>query len=56
MNLISITQLEKDGYLIYYNNNRDWVVTTLECKTIMFQKDVGMCKVHNTLLIDQEIS
>ena len=27
-NLLSIPQLEKYGYVIDYNTNRDWVVTT----------------------------
>ena len=44
MDLLSIPQLEKDGYVIDYNTNRDWIVTTPEGKTLMFQKDVSMCK------------
>ena len=43
-NLLSIPQLEKYGYVINYTTNRDWVVTTPERKTVMFQKDVDMCK------------
>ena len=43
-NLLSIPQLEKDGYVIDYNTNRDWVVTIPEGKTILFHKDVSMCK------------
>ena len=43
-NLLSIPQLEKDGYLIDYNTKRDWAVTTPEGKTLLFKKDVGMCK------------
>ena len=31
--LLSIPKLEKDGYVIDYNTNRDWVVATPECKT-----------------------
>ena len=27
-NLLSIPQLEEDGYIVDYNTNRDWVVTT----------------------------
>ena len=44
MNLIYIPQLEKDEYVIYYNTNRDWIVTTPEGKTLFSQKYVGMCK------------
>ena len=43
-NLLSIPQLEKDGYLINYNIERDWDVTTPEGKTLLFKKDVGTCK------------
>ena len=43
-NLLSIPQLENDGYTIDYNTDRDWVVTMPEGKTILFQKDVGICK------------
>ena len=35
-NLFSIPQLEKDGCVIEYNTNRDWVVTTPEVKTLLF--------------------
>ena len=44
-NLISIPQLQKDGYIIDYNTKRDWVVTKPEVKTLLFQKYLGMCKV-----------
>ena len=44
MNLLSITQLEKDGYNIDYNTKRDWVVTTPEGKCLLFKKDTGMCE------------
>ena len=43
-NLFSIPQLEKDGYVIDYNTNRYWVVTTLEGKTLFLQKYAGMCE------------
>ena len=43
-NLLSIPQLEKDGYLINYNTKRDWAVTTPEGKTLLFKKDVGICE------------
>ena len=42
-NLLSIPQLEKDGYTIDYNTKRDWVVTTPEGKCF-FLKETGMCK------------
>ena len=43
-NLLSIPQLEKYGYGIDYNTKLNWVITTLEGKTLLFQKYVGMCK------------
>ena len=43
-NLLSIPQIEKDGYVIDYNTYRDWVVTTPEGKTILFHKYFGMCE------------
>ena len=63
-NLLSIPQLEKDGYLIDYNTKRDWAVTTPEGKTLLFKKDVGTCKGmpyldihenHNALALIQTI-
>ena len=42
--MISITKLEKYGYVIDYNTNRDWVVTTPEGKTLLLQKYIGMCE------------
>ena len=27
-NLLSVPQIEKDGFIIDYNTNHDWVVTT----------------------------
>ena len=44
MNLISIPQLEKYGYVIEYNTKCDWVVITPEVKTLPFQKDFDMCE------------
>ena len=32
VNILSIPQLEKDGYTINYNTKRDWVVTTPSCE------------------------
>ena len=43
-NLLSIPQLEKDGYTIDYNTKQDWVVTTPEGKCILFLKETGMCE------------
>ena len=45
MYLLSIPQIDEDGYIIDCNTNRDWVVTTPEGKTLFFQKDVGMCEI-----------
>ena len=42
-NLLSIPQLEEDGYVIDYNTNRDWVVITPSGKRIVFQRDTGLC-------------
>ena len=41
---LSIPQLKKNGYVIDYNTNLYWVVTTPEGKTLILQKDVGMCE------------
>ena len=43
-NLLSIPQLDKYGCVINHITNRDWVVTTPEGKTLLFQKDVCMCE------------
>ena len=43
-NLLSIPQLEKDGYTIDYNIKRDWFVTTPEGNCLLFKKDTGMCE------------
>ena len=42
-NLLSIPQLEKDGYVIYYNSKKDWTVTTPSGKVLVFKKDTGTC-------------
>ena len=42
-NLLSIPQLEKDGYTVDYNSKRDWVVTTPAGKCLLFKTDTGMC-------------
>ena len=38
VNLISVPQLEKYGYVIDYKTNRDWVVIMTEGKTLLFRK------------------
>ena len=43
VNLLSILQLEKDGYTVDYNSKRDWVVTTPAGKCLLFKPDTGMC-------------
>ena len=42
-NLLSILQLEEDGYVVDYNTNRDWVVTTPQGEKIKFKRDTGLC-------------
>ena len=43
--LLSVPQLEKDGFVIDYNaKNRDWVVTTPTGERILFKKDTGLCE------------
>ena len=44
VNLLSVPQLEKDGFVIDYNTNRDWVVTTPTGEKILFKKDTGLCE------------
>ena len=41
-NLLSIPQLEEDGYVIDYNTRRDGVVTTPQGKSIVFKRDTGL--------------
>ena len=48
VNLLSIPQLEKDGYTIYYNTKRDWVVTMTSGKCILFKS--------NTMLYPEELA
>ena len=43
MNLLSIPQLEKDGYTIDYNIKRNWVVTTPSGKCLLFKTDTRLC-------------
>ena len=43
MNLLSIPQLEKDGYTIDYNTKRNWVVMTSSGKCLLFKSHTGLC-------------
>ena len=42
-NLLSIPQLEEDGYIVDYNTKWDWVVTTPQGKKIVFKRDTCLC-------------
>ena len=42
--LLSVPQLEADGFTINCNTNRDWFVTTPEGEKIVFKKDTCKCK------------
>lgn len=42
-NLLSIPQLEEDGYVINYSTHGEWVVTTPQGKEIVFKRDTGLC-------------
>ena len=42
-NLLSIPQLEDDGFRIIYDTLKEWVLITPEGKTIVFQRDTGLC-------------
>ena len=42
--LLSIPQLEVDGFTIDYNTKHNWVVTTPNGEEILFKKDTGKCK------------
>ncbi len=42
-NLLSIPQLEKDGYKTECNTKHDWVVTTPQGKEIGFNRDTKFC-------------
>ena len=55
-NLLSVPQLEADGFTIDYNTNRDWVVTTPEGEEIVFKKDTGKCKVFTFIVMDSQES
>ena len=42
-NLLSIPQLERDGYEVDYNTKRKRVVTTPSGESIVFKRDTGVC-------------
>ena len=42
-NLLSVPQLEKDGYQLEYNTTTGWLVHTPAGNTIRFEMDKGMC-------------
>mmetsp|Transcript_35164 Transcript_35164/g.35374 ORF Transcript_35164/g.35374 Transcript_35164/m.35374 type:complete len:249 (+) Transcript_35164:788-1534(+) len=42
-NILSIPQLEKDGYTIDCNTKKNWVVKTPSGKCLMFKTDTGLC-------------
>ena len=42
-NLLSIPQLEVDGFTIDYNTKHNWVVTTPNGEEILFKKETGKC-------------
>ena len=41
-NLLSIPQLEEEGYVVDYNTERNWVVTSPKGNKITFKKGTGM--------------
>ena len=43
-NLLSVLQLERDGFVINYNTNCGWTVTTPDGVLIPFKQDAGECK------------
>ena len=42
-NVLSVGQLEKDGFKISYETGGDWVVRTPNGKSLKFKRDTGMC-------------
>ena len=43
-NLLSLPQLERDGFTIDYNTKKDWVLTTPEGQEIVFKRDTGVAE------------
>ena len=43
-NLLSIPQLEADGYRIRYDTQGEWEVITPQGESIHFERDTGLCK------------
>ena len=64
-NLLSIPQLEKDGYTIDYNTKSNWVVTMPSGKCLLFKMDstglcagmpyLDMCENHEALVLIQTV-
>ena len=42
-NLLSISQLEKDGSRVVTDTHREWVVCTPQGEKILFLRDTGLC-------------
>ena len=42
-NLLSLPQLERDGFTIKYQTNSDWIITSPQGKEIVLKKDTGRC-------------
>eukprot|EP00957_Ditylum_brightwellii_P182512 13902758-Ditylum_brightwellii.AAC.1 len=64
VNLLSILQLEKDGYTIGYNTKRNWVVTMPSGECLLFKSDTGLwagmpcldiCENHEALVLIQTV-
>jgi len=54
MNLLSIPQLEEDGFRVRYDTNGDWIVTSPSGEDIVF-KSIGMRKNHARLTLLQTV-
>ena len=42
-NLLSIPQLEEDGYHVTYDTLKEWILITPQGKIIVFKRDTGIC-------------
>ena len=42
-NLLSLPQLERDGYKVHYDTDGDWVVTSPKGGKVVFTRDTGLC-------------
>ena len=63
-NLLSIPQLEEDGFKVRYNTDGGWIVTSPSGEDIVFKRDTGlcncipyidMCKNHTGLVLLQTV-